>query len=269
MKRTVLFMLTALAAQAASANFFLVYELAPGVDFTHLTPQQMGILQQHGANLVKLREAGTLLTGGRIMYDPQHARGIAILVAESEAAAKEIAAADPAVRAGIMLPKVEPVDLVFPPPSAAPVVPDSRASYELITGFILAAAKKMPEAQYGFRPTPEVRTFAQLLGHIADTQYLGCSAAAGEEYKPRNIEKTVTAKAEMIAALEGAVAYCEATWAKTTAQSAAAPVTFLGKPHTRLGLLDLGTAHAFEHYGNMVTYLRMQHVVPPSSESAN
>ena len=265
MKTAFLYVLAIAAAHAAPANFLLTLELAPGVDVAHLTPQQMGLLQQHAANLGKLRDAGILLTGGRT-DTPQHLRGLAILQADGQAAAQAIADADPAVRGGVMRATVEPFTLAVAPPSAAPVVPDSRASYTLVTGFILAAAKKMPEDQYAFRPAPEVRTFAQILGHIAETQYLGCTTARGEEYKPRDIEKTVAGKAELIAAMEGAVAYCQETWAKTTAQSAAATVTFLGKPHTRLGLLDLSTAHVFEHYGNLVTYLRLQHIVPPSSE---
>jgi uncharacterized damage-inducible protein DinB/uncharacterized protein YciI len=266
MKRVVLWLGAALAAQAATANFFVVYELTPGVDITHLTQEQMGIFQQHGANLSRLREAGTLLVGGRILYDPAHARAVAILTSQSEAQAKEIAAADPAVRAGLMRTTVEPIDMAMPPITAAPVVPDARASYGQITGYILAAAKKMPEAQYGFRPALEVRTFGQLVGHLADAQYVGCMTARGEEYKSRDIEKKVTGKAELIAAMEEAVKYCQETWDQVTPQSAAGAVTLFGKAHTRLGLLDLATAHAFEHYGNMATYLRMQHLVPPSSE---
>jgi uncharacterized protein YciI len=112
MKAAILLAFAAFSAHAA--NFLMVYEPAPGVDFAHLTQQQMGVLQQHGANLTKLREAGVLLTGGRTQ-NPQHPRGLAIIVAENEAAAKEIGAADPSVRAGVMQVTVEPLDLVFPP----------------------------------------------------------------------------------------------------------------------------------------------------------
>lgn len=113
MKAAILLLFAAVTAPAA--NFFVAYEVAPGIDFTHLTPQQMGVLKEHGANLMKLRESGVLLTAGRMVQDPKHAHAIAIMLAESEAAAKEIAAADPAVRAGIMRFTVEPIDLVFPP----------------------------------------------------------------------------------------------------------------------------------------------------------
>jgi len=73
--------------------------------------------------------------------------------------------------------------------------------------FILRAADKVPEADYSFRPTDEVRTFGQIVGHVADEQYLFCSAALGEESPgPGNIEKTQTAKAELIAGLKAAFA---------------------------------------------------------------
>jgi uncharacterized protein YciI len=103
------------AFTAPAANFFVAYEIAPGIDFTHMTPQQMGVMQEHGANLGKLRESGVLVIAGRMLQDPKHAHAIAVFQAESEAKAKELAAADPAVRAGIMQVKVEAVDLVFPP----------------------------------------------------------------------------------------------------------------------------------------------------------
>jgi uncharacterized damage-inducible protein DinB/uncharacterized protein YciI len=259
-------MTIALAAQAATANFFAVYEVSPGVDFAHLTPGQLGILQQHGMNLERLRQGGKIVTGGRITYDPQHARGVVILAVGSEAEAQEIVAADPAVRAGVMRAKVEPIDLVIPPASSAAIVADSRATYAQVTGYVLAAAKTMPEAQYGFRPTAEVRTFGQLLGHIAESEGLICAAARGVKAKPRDIEKTVTGKAELIAALENASASCQETWAATTDLNAAAPATLRNTPRTRLGVLDFNSAHTFEHYGNLVTYLRLQHLVPPSSQ---
>jgi uncharacterized protein YciI len=113
MKAAILLLFAALAAPAA--NFFVAYEVTAGIDFAHLTPQQMGVLKEHGANLMKLRESGVLLSAGRMLQDPKHLHAIAIIVAENEAAAKDIAAVDPAVRAGIMRFTVEPIDLLLPP----------------------------------------------------------------------------------------------------------------------------------------------------------
>jgi len=146
------------------------------------------------------------------------------------------------------------------------LIADSRASYDLVARYVLASAEKMPEENYAFRPSPDVRTFAQLVGHIADAQYIGCSAVNGEKYTPRDIEKNQSGKAELIPALKEAIAYCESTWSKITDSRAADRVELFGRPRAKLAALDLGTAHAFEHYGNMVTYMRIKRVVPPSSE---
>jgi uncharacterized protein len=116
MKTAALLFFTAVAAHAA--NFFVNLEVTPAVDFARLTPAQMAIFQQHGANLQKLRDAGVLVTAGRILKDPAHAHAIAIFTAENETAAREILAADPAVKAGLMKAIVEPLDLVFPPVAA-------------------------------------------------------------------------------------------------------------------------------------------------------
>uniref|UniRef100_Q028I9 YCII-related protein n=1 Tax=Solibacter usitatus (strain Ellin6076) TaxID=234267 RepID=Q028I9_SOLUE len=113
MRAAILLLFAAIAAPAA--NFFVAYEVTSGIDLTHMTPQQVGVMKEHGANLMKLRESGVLLTAGRMLQDPKHLHAMAIIVAENEAAAKDIAAADPAVRAGIMRFTVEPMDLVFPP----------------------------------------------------------------------------------------------------------------------------------------------------------
>src|SRR5262249_16735958 len=143
---------------------------------------------------------------------------------------------------------------------------DTKANYEAVAKYLLDGARKMPEESYAFRPTPDVRTFAQLVGHIAEAQYIACSVTRGEEYKPRNIEQTLSRKSELMPALEAAVGFCQESWNKLTPGALADPVTLFGQKRTKLGAMDLATAHAFEHYGNMVTYLRLKGLVPPSSE---
>jgi uncharacterized protein YciI len=102
------------AALAHAGSFFVHLEVSPVVDFTHLTPAQMAVFQQHGANLTKLRDSGVLVMAGRMIQDPKHAHAIEILNAENEAAAREIANADPAVKAGLMKATVEPIELLLP-----------------------------------------------------------------------------------------------------------------------------------------------------------
>jgi hypothetical protein len=77
-----------------------------------------------------------------------------------------------------------------------------------VTAWIERAAEKMPEEQYAFKPDPAVRSFGQILGHIADADYLFCSAVLGEDSSSPGIEKTKTTKAELMSALHAAFAYC-------------------------------------------------------------
>jgi uncharacterized damage-inducible protein DinB len=124
----------------------------------------------------------------------------------------------------------------------------------------------MPEENYSFKPTPAVRSFGQLIAHVADSQYEFCGPVKGEQKSP-DIEKTVTGKAELISALQTAFAYCDAVYDSLTDAHAADKIKFFGGNRTKLGTLNFNTAHADEHYGNIVTYMRMKGLVPPSSES--
>lgn len=150
---------------------------------------------------------------------------------------------------------------------ANPLTASTKGTFDSVKANIVKSAEKMPEEQYGFQPTPEVRTFGQLLGHIANANYMICARAAGEKSPSTdNIEKTKTSKADLIAALNASFAYCDGVWAKTTDASGIEMVEFFSRKQPRLAVLTFNTAHDFEHYGNVVTYLRMKGIVPPSSE---
>jgi uncharacterized damage-inducible protein DinB len=150
-------------------------------------------------------------------------------------------------------------------PAANPAVGTSRTLWTQITGYITTAAEELPESTYAYRPTPEVRTFGQLIGHVAGAQYLICGAAVGDPERTEDeIEKTRTTKAALVAALKESTAYCAKAYAQTDA-AAQQPTKLFGQPQTRLFALALNATHNAEHYGNIVTYLRMNGVVPPSS----
>jgi uncharacterized damage-inducible protein DinB len=125
----------------------------------------------------------------------------------------------------------------------------------------------MPEENYSFKPTPEVRSFGQLVGHVADANYMFCSEAAGEANPMKDIEKTKTSKADLVDAIKGAVAYCNKTYDSMTDAKGSEMVKMFGFNLAKLSLYSLNTAHTDEHYGNMVTYLRLKGIVPPTSES--
>ena len=127
----------------------------------------------------------------------------------------------------------------------------------------------MPEENYSFKPTPEVRTFGQLVGHVADANYMFCSKASGEANPSTgSIEKTKTSKADLVAALKDAVAYCNKAFDGMTDAKGSEMVQMFSYHLAKLTLFSLNTAHTDEHYGNMVTYLRLKGIVPPTSENA-
>ncbi len=152
-------------------------------------------------------------------------------------------------------------------PPANPITVSEKGLYSYLSGSVVAAAVKMPEENYAFKPTPEVRSFGQLVGHVADANYMFCSKVSGEANPSKGIEKTKTSKADLVAALKDAVDYCNKTFDGMT-DAKGSEMTQLFTFHlAKLTLLSLNTAHTDEHYGNMVTYLRLKGIVPPTSEN--
>jgi uncharacterized damage-inducible protein DinB len=135
-----------------------------------------------------------------------------------------------------------------------------------VTAWIERAAEKMPEEEYAFKPDPAVRSFGQILGHIADDNYLFCSAVLGENSNSPGIEKTKTTKADLKSALHAAFTYCTRAYDPLTDAAANETVKALGQERNKLGVLWFNSAHNLEHYGNVVVYMRLKGIVPPSSE---
>jgi uncharacterized damage-inducible protein DinB len=142
-----------------------------------------------------------------------------------------------------------------------------RTDYRAVRDFFLRAAEKMPEAEYGFRPSPDVRSFGQQVAHVADDQYNLCAPAKGETRNAAYtaIESSLSKKAELVAALKEAFAYCDAAYDALTDASGGEP-TGSSMGRTKFGMLNWNLWHTWEHYGNVVVYLRMKGLVPPSSE---
>jgi len=150
--------------------------------------------------------------------------------------------------------------------AADPAVVGIRSTHDLVKGNILKAAAQVPEDMYAFKPTPDVRSMGALFGHIADANFMICAAASGEKPSMSGIEKEKTAKKDLVAALEASFTFCESAFAGMTAARANETVKFfVPGTYTRLGILAFNSAHDFEHYGNIVTYMRLKGLVPPSS----
>ena len=152
-------------------------------------------------------------------------------------------------------------------PQENPQLASAKAFYETVRTNVLKAAEKVPENLYSFRPTDEVKTMGQMFAHIADAQFFLCGTAKEGVSRNRGIEKSATSKAEIIKGLRDGFAYCDTAYAELTDASSAALVPFFGQQRTKLSMLSFNTAHTFEHYGNVVTYMRINKMVPPSSEA--
>ena len=135
-----------------------------------------------------------------------------------------------------------------------------------VTGWIERAAEKMPEEEYAFKPDPASRSFGQILGHIADADYLFCSSVLGESSPSPGIEKSKTTKAELRSALHDAFTYCNRAYDALTDAGANETVKAFGQERNKLGALWFNTSHNLEHYGNLVVYMRTKGIVPPSSD---
>jgi uncharacterized damage-inducible protein DinB len=143
-----------------------------------------------------------------------------------------------------------------------------KAQFTLVKGNLTKTAEQVPDKVWEFRPTPEVRTFAQIMGHIADANMMICGAAASDKPTPLNAEKTMTTKAQLSKALADSFAYCDKVIAGMDDKRGMEQVKFFGNQQTRAMVLAFNTAHDFEHYGNLVTYMRINKIVPPSSQGS-
>lgn len=151
-------------------------------------------------------------------------------------------------------------------PSSNPAVSTVGSLYRQASGYVLRAAEQAPDSVYAFRPVEGVRTFGQLVGHVAQAHHMICSAALGESMSmTENIEETRTTKAALVEALRASGAVCERAFGQSDAE-AAQPTRLFGQEQSRLWALNLVAAHDWEHYGNLVTYMRINGMVPPSSQ---
>jgi uncharacterized damage-inducible protein DinB len=157
-------------------------------------------------------------------------------------------------------------------PSLASV---AKAMHATIRRNLAEAAESMPAEDFSFKPTPQVRSFAQLVGHVATANFLFCSQAQGASFASTpaaatNLER-LSDKAALVKALNDSLAYCDSVYNATTDQTfgQAAHLAAIGSlkatDTTRGAVLMFNTTHNNEHYGNIVVYLRLKGHVPPST----
>lgn len=152
------------------------------------------------------------------------------------------------------------------PPDNNPLSTFNKLVYAQLKSILLRSAEKMPAENYSFKPTDSVRSFGQIIGHVADAQYMFCSATLGENNPTPKIEETKTSKTDLIAALKDSFAYCDKAYDGMTDVSAMQLIKLFGGDRPRVSALMVNNMHNYEHYGNLVTYMRLKSIVPPTSE---
>lgn len=155
------------------------------------------------------------------------------------------------------------------PGSGNPVSDAIRSAWNGAKGNLSGAAKVMPQDKYGFKPVESVRSFGAILAHVAGANYLFCSAVRGEKspHAEDAFEKSATTPGDIVKALEDSFKYCDDAYAALTDAGAGSGIAapFGGGKTTRAAALMGNNGHLQEHYGNLVTYLRINGLVPPSS----
>jgi uncharacterized damage-inducible protein DinB len=125
---------------------------------------------------------------------------------------------------------------------------------------IMKSAEAMPESKYSYRPTKDVRSFGEILTHLADISYTLCSNAKGEASPATPTVKS--SKTEIIAYLKGSFAYCDGAFSGFTDAHLNDPADFFGFKTNKMFILTQVGNHDALHYGNLVTYLRLNGLEP-------
>jgi uncharacterized damage-inducible protein DinB len=150
-------------------------------------------------------------------------------------------------------------------PSMATVVKNMHAT---IRRNLAEAAERMPADQYAFKPTPEVRSFGQMIGHLVNGNFYFCSQAKGDASPAATNHEQLTDKAALVKVLNESLAYCDGVYAGMTDTTFNEVVTLAGPngtPASRGSILVFNTTHNNEHYGNIIVYMRLKGLVPPST----
>jgi uncharacterized damage-inducible protein DinB len=154
-----------------------------------------------------------------------------------------------------------------PAPQSLGLAEGLKRAWNGVKQNVTETAEKMPESNFGYKPTPDVRSFGEVLGHIANGNLLYCARAKGE-MPPKGDAEKITAKGDLVKALNDSFATCDAVFATLTDESLLEKVKNGQNEVARGVFIAAVVAHVNEHYGNLVTYMRLKGIVPPSTERA-
>ena len=137
------------------------------------------------------------------------------------------------------------------PDKAPDVASDVRGGFNEVNGWVMKAAETVPADKYNYRPVDTVRTFGQLIAHITDSYNYFCAHGVGNKVEWSDpVEKGTVDKDTLLPKLKEAVGKCNAAYSAGNGQ---------------LRPLFTNVGHTSLHYGNIITYMRMMGLKPPSS----
>lgn len=153
-----------------------------------------------------------------------------------------------------------------------PLTAALKGQFDGVARNVREAAEKMPDDKYTYQATKDVRTFGGFVGHVANAHYMLCSRAKGEANPNKQNFEEVTGKAALVKAIADANAYCEGVFTGASDKWLLETITqgqgANARQVPRAAVLAGNTSHSNEHYGNLVTYMRINGLVPPSTERA-
>ena len=143
---------------------------------------------------------------------------------------------------------------------------EAQASYNRLKPNILKAADKMPEADFQYRPTPEIRTYARIVNHITEAQFHTCTTLNGGKFDPKSIPSDTADKATVIAGLKASFDECDKAYGALMDGSLMEVLAMGQNKRSRIGLAWGNISHDNEQYAELSTYLRLKNLVPPTAE---
>lgn len=145
-----------------------------------------------------------------------------------------------------------------------PLSVEARQAWNRTKNLVVAAANKMPAEHYSFKPAPESQSFGDLVAHTANSAMGVCTGFMGE--RRRAGANSDSSKADLVAALEAAMAECGKAYRSLSDAKATEMVEGRRRSRSRLGTLYGNTIHIEHEYAQMAVHMRLKGLVPPSSE---
>jgi len=141
-----------------------------------------------------------------------------------------------------------------------------QGSYNRLKPNVIKAAEKMPDADYQFKPTPDIRTYARIVNHVTEAQQRICSALNGTTFDPKTVPSDTADKATILAGLKASFDNCDKAYGALTDANVAELVTLGQGKRSRIGMAWGNVSHDNEQYAELSTYLRLKNIVPPTAE---